>query len=168
MKEAFGFDCCCYVCTGEEQVGSKFWLLDQQKRLLIAPWSLKMAKKAMDDRWEVLTQARCVGLTPLKVIQLLEPALETQKLILDKRNVILLITITTLISQYAQLGKIRKVTKHLLSMGMIGMNALVEYGTASDVIEIHKDVLSCYKQAGREGDFLAIWQKVLPELPSHF
>lgn len=168
LKEAFGFDCRCYVCTGEEQVGSKFWLLDQQKRSLIAPWSLKMAKKAMDDGWEVLTQARHVGLTPLKVIQLLEPALETQKLILDKRNVILLITITILISQYAQLGKIRKVTKHLLSMGMIGMNALVEYGTASDVIEIHKDVLSCYKQVGREGDFLAIWQKVLPELPSHF
>ncbi len=168
LKESFGFDCRCYICTGEEQVGSKFWLLDQQKRSLIAPWSLKMAKKVMDDGWELLSKARNLSLTPLQVVQMLEPAVEYQKLILDKRNIILIITITTLISRHAQLIKVGKVTKHFLSMGMVGINALVEYGTVADVIDIHRDVLSCYEKAGREKDFPAIWQRLFPERPLHF
>ena len=48
LKENFGFDCCCSVCLGEEVPGSPYWLVDQQKRSLIAPWSLEMAKKVMD------------------------------------------------------------------------------------------------------------------------
>ena len=48
LKENFGFDCCCSVCLGEEVPGSSYWLVDQQKRSLIAPWSLEMAKKVMD------------------------------------------------------------------------------------------------------------------------
>ena len=46
LKKSFGFDCQCYICLKEE-VGSEYWLLDQQKQSLIAPWSLDMADKVI-------------------------------------------------------------------------------------------------------------------------
>ena len=74
LWQNFGFDCRCSVCMGEEVPGSPYWLVDQQKRSLIAPWSLEMAKKVMDEGWELLCVSRRTDLTPTQVIQMLEPA----------------------------------------------------------------------------------------------
>ena len=38
LKKSFSFDCQCYICLKEE-VGSEYWLLDQQKQSLIAPFT---------------------------------------------------------------------------------------------------------------------------------
>ena len=56
FKNKLGIDCTCYVCLEEENVGSIYWLLDQKKRSLIAPWSRQWADKVMDQAWEMFAK----------------------------------------------------------------------------------------------------------------
>ena len=72
--------------------GSKLWLLEQQKSSLIAPWSHAMARQMMVNGWELLRGSNNMkpDRSPSKIIEILEPALESQKLVLDQHNVILL------------------------------------------------------------------------------
>ena len=170
LRDVFGFDCRCFVCLGEEIVGSELWLLDQQKRSLIAPWSREMVEKVMDKGWELLCEGRCADLSPLQVIQMLEPGLKIQKSFLDQRNIILLLTAKTLMSMYAELGEYDKTTECLKStIGMVGISALIQYGTVRDVITIFSGINSCLLKLGRMKESMElskVMMQLFPKVPS--
>ena len=143
LSECFGLNCGCFVCRGEMIPGSKLWLLEQQKSSLIAPWSHAMARQAMVKGWELLCESN--NMTPVrspsKVIEILEPALESQKLILDQYNVILILTATTLLLTYCQLDESEMaVDIYYRFLDPVGMATLMEYGTRRDVADIAGNV----------------------------
>ena len=94
LKSLFGFDCNCAVCLEEEVVGSQYWLLDQQKRSLIAPWSRDKANIVMKNGWELIQKSMDTHsyMEPQQAIDMLESSLQVQKAVLDPSNVTLIIT----------------------------------------------------------------------------
>ena len=96
---------------GEEIPGSPYWLVDQQKWSLIAPWSLEMAKKVMDKGWKLLCVSRRTELTPTQIIQMLEPAQVVINWVLDQRNIIVILMGRRLITKYVETGKYEKAIK---------------------------------------------------------
>ena len=112
----------------EKVVGSHYWLLDQQNRSLIAPWSRDKANIVMKKGWEVVQE--CMDTysytEPQKAIDMLELMLKIQTPILDPSNVILIITKFGLLKNYSLLSKHKKA---LNSIGTIGMKALCQYST---------------------------------------
>ena len=118
LRQNFGFDCCCSIC---EVSGSLYWIVDQQKRSLIAPWSLEMAKKVMDKGWEVLYTSRRTKLTPTQAIQMLEPAKAVITRTLDQH----------IIFNYAEVGDLeyeKGVKQFELTINMNTDNKCVCYG----------------------------------------
>ncbi len=154
LKSLFGFDCNCVICLEEEIVGSHYWLLDQQKRSLIAPWSRDKANVVMKNGWEVIQESMDTHsyMEPQQAIDELELTLKIQKSILDPSNVTLIITKLGLLKNYSLLSKHKKALSYLNSIGTIGMEALCQYGTTREIIEIGNIVLgSCVE--------LALWDK---------
>ena len=154
----------CVVCVEEKVVGSHYWLLDQQKRSLIAPWSRDKANVVMKNGWEVVQE--CMDTysytEPQKAIDMLELMLKIQKPVLDPSNVILIITKFGLLKNYSLLSKHKKALSYLNSIGTIGMKALCQYGTTREIVEIGNIVLgSCVE--------LGLWDEAtkLFELMSH-
>lgn len=69
----------------EKVVGSHYWLLDQQKRSLIAPWSRDKANDMMKNGWEVVQECMDTHsyMEPQQAIDMLELMLKIQKPVLD-------------------------------------------------------------------------------------
>ena len=109
----------------EKVVGSHYWLLDQQNRSLIAPWSRDKANIVMKKGWEVVQE--CMDTysytEPQKAIDMLELMLKIQTPILDPS---IIITKFGLLKNYSLLSKHKKA---LNSIGTIGMKALCQYST---------------------------------------
>ena len=57
LMEVFGFECVCPVCMEEGVVGSDRWLLEQQKKAFIVPWSRERAHLAMGEGVHALMHA---------------------------------------------------------------------------------------------------------------
>ena len=140
LNECFRLDCNCFVCRKETQPGSKLWLLEQQKSsLIIAPWSLAFAQQTMVTGWDLLCDSNNVSFaeSPSKIIEILEPAVESQKLILNQHNVILVLTATTLFLAYCRMDKSEKaIDTYYRYLGPAGITSLKEYGTRRDVTDI--------------------------------
>ena len=123
MKESFGFDCTCFLCLEEERVGSKYWLLDQKKRSLIAPWSREWADDVMKNGWEQICRSR--SMNDHQSIRLLELAMKEQVSVLDKVNITLILTAIFLLYKCSLERKLcRKALSHFELIGEKGMNAL--------------------------------------------
>ena len=166
LMDVFGFNCHCPVCLGEEVIGSKHWLLDQQKRSLIAPWSHRMVQDIMERAWEMVHPHRFFILPTQQLIQILEPEFLLQKSCLDKSNVILILTAKTLISKYIELGEMEKATDCFTSISEDGMNILLRYGTVLDVTDIVDMIGMANLQLGRMEEckrMAELMQKVFPE-----
>jgi hypothetical protein len=150
LKENFGFSCRCSVCLGEEVPKSPYWLMDQQKRSLIAPWSLEMAKKVMDKGWEVLCTSRRAELTPTQAIQMLEPAQAVINRILDQRNIIVILVARRLITKYMEVGEYEKAVKQFVLIVEKTIGVLInEYATAYYVYSILCEIVVCLLRLGR-------------------
>ena len=168
LMDVFGFNCQCFVCLGEEVVGSKYWLLDQQKRSLITPWSHQMVQVIMERGWEMVCPRR-LTLSPSQVIQMLELEVGVQKLYLDESNVILILTAKVLISKYSELGEMEKAIDCFMSVGESGMITLLQYGTVFDAAQIMDMVAMSYLKLGRMEEFhnmTTLMQQLFPRRPS--
>ena len=146
LKSLFGFGCNCDVCLEEQVVGSQYWLLDKQKRSLIAPWSRDKADTVMKDGWESIQKSMDAHsyTKPQQAIDMLESALKVQKDILDPSNVTLIITRWGLLKNYSLLSKHKEALSHLNSLGTVGIKALCQYGTTREIVEIGNILLgSC-------------------------
>ncbi len=90
IMEVFGFECMCPVCVDERVIGSQSWLLEQQKKRFISPWSRKTAEVAMHDGRDTLM--RLIQLDEekdwMKIVEITEAALRICKGVLDDKNVI--------------------------------------------------------------------------------
>jgi hypothetical protein len=129
LNECFGLDCKCFVCRRETLPESKLWLLEQQKSSLIAPWSRAMARQTMVAGWGLLCESSSPSLadSPSKVVEMLEPPIESQKQILDQRNIILVLTATTLLLTYYRMEESEiAIDKYL---GPVDIASRKEYGT---------------------------------------
>ena len=148
LKEAYGFNCSCSVCLGEEIIGSRFWLMDQQRRSLIAPCSRKFADGIMNQAWKEVY--RCVPgvMDPLASIKVLEASMAVQTSVLDIRNISFILTIWHILMNYYILQDIRRVIEHLLLLGRVGMKAFFEYGTVIEINEIVLVVINCCSKLG--------------------
>ena len=167
LKDLFGFDCCCFVCLGEEVVGSEHWLLDQQKRSLIAPWSRKMADDIMEMGWQSICQSE--SMKRVQSIQLLESAIEIQKSVLDKSNITLILTAWYLLREYSLLPDYKKGINHLKSLGEVGMNAFFQYGTMKEVDGICKIIARCCSELGlteKARELSDLMLNFFPKVPS--
>ena len=167
LKESFGFDCNCLVCMNEETIGSKFWLMDQQKRSLIAPWSREFADRIMNRGWEAIRT--CESMEPLPSIKVLETSLAVQTSILDKRNILFILTIRHIMINYHILHDYKRGIEHLRSLGIEGMTAFFEYGTVKDIDEIILLVLRSCSEFGlnNQGTELdKLFHNYFPKAPS--
>ena len=154
LKESFGFDCNCSMCQSETVVGSKAWRLEQRKSSWIAPWSQSMALKTMHQAWDSLCDGRITpGITPSQIIKLLEPTMESQLLVLDKRNVMLLLTAITLVLNYNKIGESQKAVDMFMSLGHFGTCSIIEYGTVADVAEVMGPMCACLLDLGQMEEF---------------
>ena len=173
LTECFGLDCNCFVCRKEVQPGSKLWLLEQQKSLLIAPWSLALARQTMVTGWDLLCDSNNVSLaeSPSKVVEILEPAVESQKLILDQRNVILVLTTTTLFLAYCRMDESEMaIDTYYRYLGPAGITSLKEYGTRRDVADITGNICIRFFDLERMvefNDMFKLTQQLHPRRPSH-
>ena len=150
LKKNFGFDCRCSVCLGEEVPGSPWWVADQQKRLLIAPWSSEMAKKVMYEGWEKLCMSRRTELTATQAIQILEHTQAVINRILDERNIIVILIARRLISKYIEVGEYAKAVKQYVSIIEKAIHVLInEYSTACYVCNILCEIAVCLLRLGR-------------------
>ena len=171
LNECFGLDCHCFVCQGETIPGSKLWLLEEQKSSLITPWSHAMVRKTMVSGWGVLCDCKTTSnLTPSQVSEMLESSLAAQKIVLDKRNVMLILTAMTLILNHCKLEESQMaVDIYYESLGHVGMTSLMEYGTAKDVYEITGNVCVSLLDLGRMAEFNGMFkltQQFHPRQPS--
>lgn len=171
LSECFGLDCDCFMCQGETIPGSKLWLLEKQKSSLIAPWSHAMARQMMVKGWELLCECDSVKKKSLtQVIEILAPALETHKQILDQRNVIIILMAVTLLLTYCQMGESRKaVDVYYHSLGKVGLMSLMEYGTRTNVAEITGNI--CIRLLDLEwmvefNEMFKVTQQIHPRRPS--
>ena len=144
LKELQGFDCHCYVCVKEKEVGSEYWRLDQQKRSLIAPWSRKTADKIMKNGWKLIRDSE--HLEPEVAIKQLESEFEVQKLVLDKVNITLILTALQLVRNYYFLLPDRRGVRHLKSLGVAGMNAFFRYSTAKEIVDFGNMLSKCFNK----------------------
>jgi dimeric dUTPase (all-alpha-NTP-PPase superfamily) len=170
LRQNFGFDCRCSVCLGEEIPGSPYWLVDQQKRSLIAPWSIEMAKKVMDKGWEVLCTSRRAELTPTQAIQMLEPAQAVINRILDQRNIIVILVTRRLISMYMEVGEYEKAVKQFELVIKKNVDVITDvYGTERYTHSILCDVHFCLLQLGRMKESMPMAKRMhqlYPKVPS--
>ena len=154
LLESFGFNCQCFVCRGEIMVGSRLWLLEKRKYSLIAPWSPAMAQRTMEKAWESLCDGRITpDITPPQIVELLEPSLVMQKSVLDKCNIMLVLTAITLILNYNKLGESQKAVNVFTTLGRIGVASIIEYGTYADIAEITGTMCLCLLDLGRMEEF---------------
>ena len=165
LKKSFGFDCHCYICSEEVKAGSDYWLLDQQKRSLIAPWSRDWVDKVMEKGWKSIHESECMEKD--KAIKLLEAELEVQKLFLDKVNIILILTTWQLVRIYCLLPDHRRSIIHLKSLGMTGMNAFFTYSTAKEVVDIGNTLSTCFSEVGLEKEASELLNLLLCFYPSN-
>ena len=146
LKKLYGFDCHCRVCLEEKVVGSEYWLMDQQKRSLIAPWSRQMADEIIEKGWKSIRESE--RMERLQAIKLLESEIEVQKLVLDKTNVTLILTTWQLIRNYSLLPDHKKGIQHLKSLGEIGMNAFFNYCTTKEIDANGSTLIRCFSEVG--------------------
>ena len=165
IKKSFGFDCHCYVCLEEEKVGSDYWLLDQKKRSLIAPWSRDWVDKVMEKGWKSICESECME--KQQAIKLLEAELEVQKLVLDKVNITLILTIWQLVRNYYLLPDHRRGIIHLKLLGMTGMNAFFSYSTTKEVVDIGNTLSTCFSKVGLEKEASEFFDLLLCFYPSN-
>ena len=169
LVDVFGFNCCCGVCLGEEIVGSKYWLLDRQKRAFITPWSPKMIRDIMDRAWEVLRPHRFFILPTSEIVKILEQEVKIQQQCLEKTNVIRLLTVKTLIGKYGELGEMEKAVDCFMTVGESGMDALVEYGVVLDATEVIDMIGDFCLQLGRVEEchqLAQLMKRLTPKRPS--
>ena len=167
LKKIYGFDCHCDVCLQEEIVGSRYWLLNQQKRSLITPWSREMADKIMKKGWVSIRESERIE--PLQAIKLLESEIELQKSVLDKVNIILIQTTWQLVRNYDYISQRRRGICHLKSLGETGMNAFFSYSTPKDILEIISILRRCFSELGLRGKADTLSDLILgffPKVPS--
>ena len=167
-KESFGFDCSCFLCLEEEKVGSKYWLLDQKKRSLIAPWSRQWADKVMKNAWEQLCHSR--SMNGPQAIRLLELAMKDQVPVLDKVNIILILTAIFLLYKCSLERRLcQKAMSHFTSIGEKGINALFEYGTMTAIEYVTLDIKACCEELGymKEANEISdLMMALFPKVPS--
>ena len=169
LMDVFGFNCRCHVCLGEEITGSEYWLLDQQKRSLITPWSHQMIRDVMERAWEMVRPHRFFVLPPEEIAKILEQEIKVQKLCLEKSNVVLILTARTLIAKYSEVGEIEKAIDRFISVGESGMCTLLQYGTVLDATEIVDMIGMLCLQLGRMEEcqqMAQLMQRLLPKRPS--
>jgi hypothetical protein len=165
IKKMFGFDCHCYICSKEEEIDSKYWRLDQQKRSLIAPWSRARADIVMKEGWELVHESE--GMDRQQAIKELESQFEVQRLILDKANVTLILTIWQLFRNYFLLPDHKKGIAHLRSLGVTGMNAFFSYSTAKEVVDIGVTLSKSFGNVGLEEEASELFGLLLRFYPSN-
>lgn len=142
-----GFECHCYVCMKEKEVDSEYWLLDQQKQSLIAPWSLKMADEIMKKGWKLIRESE--HMEPLVAIKQLESQFEVQKLVLDKVNITLILTALQLVRNYYFLLPDPRGVRHLKSLGVTGMKTFFRYSTAKEIVDFGNMLSKCFNKMNR-------------------
>ena len=171
LMECFGLDCHCFICKGEMVPNSKLWTLEKQKSSLITPWSLLTARKTMVDGWAAICESNSVpSKSSLEIVELLEPALEVQKRILDKCNIMRILTATTLILKYCKLNE-RQMSVNVFYdvLGPAGMASVMEYGTRMDVVDLTGNICISLLDLGRVEEFnkmFSLTQQVHPRQPS--
>ena len=153
LKDERGFDCHCFVCSEEERVGSKFWLLNEQKKSLVSPWSHQHADKVMKAGWELLCKYTDSGAQPREIVKSLEAAISLQRSVLDKCNAVILLTTKMLLLNYGELGEYRKAVEQLK---LTSLTALLQYGTVQDVDFFLYYISRCLLNMGREEDSLKV------------
>jgi len=109
LMEVFGFECECRVCIDEKvvYVGSKSWLLEQQKKRFIAPWSRETAELAMQDGRNALMKLQALQEDKdwAKIADIGEAALRTHKGVLSVKNVIQYLLSKALLEAYLKLDQ---------------------------------------------------------------
>ena len=98
-----------------------------------------MAQQMMVNGWCHLCDIKnpTIVNSPSKVVDILEPAIMYQKLVLDQQNVILLLTATTLLLMYCRMDESEMaIDTYYRYLGPVGLAMLKEYGTRRYVIEI--------------------------------
>ena len=165
IRKSFGFDCHCDVCCKEEEVGSEYWLLDQQKQSLIAPWSRERANNIIKEGWELVHDSE--GMERLQAIKKLESHIEIQRSVLDKVNVTLILTTWQLVRNYFLLPDYKKAIIHFKSLGETGVNAFFSYSTANEVADIGIVLSKCFGSLGLEKEASELVTLLLQFYPSN-
>ena len=168
LVDVFGFNCCCDVCSGEEIIRSKCWLLDRKKRAFITPWSPEKIEDVMDRAWEILRPHRFFILPPSELTKILEHEVKIQQQCLEKTNVIRLLTVKTLIGKYGELGEMEKAVDCFMTVGESGMNTLVEYGIVLDATEVVDMIGDFCLQLGRIEEchqMAQLMKRLIPKRP---
>ena len=166
LKQGFGFDCQCFVCLGEEVPGSSYWLVDQQKRSLIAPWSLEMAKKMMDKGWGLLCESKHADLSPAQVIHMLESEQAVIKRVLDQRNIIVILMARRLISKYIEAEEYEKAIKQFEEVIKKIIGVLTDkYASPCYVHSILLEIVVCLCKLGRTEESLTMAKGIIEQFP---
>ena len=168
LKECFGIDCKCHVCTGEMERGSYFWLVDKQKSSLIAPWSFEMAHKAMIDGWNIMGKSSRISL--VGDTAMLQRSLDTMHVYLDQRNVMILLTAIALFYRYC-LNQANQdaIEVFFSSIGHVGLFALFQYGTRREVAELAANLSICFLEKEEVKGFNSMFnlaRQIHPRRPS--
>ena len=168
LKECFGIDCKCYICTGETEKGSYLWLVDKQKSSLVAPWSFKTAHNAMVDGWNAMCDS--IPKPPAEATAMLQSSLDTLHIYLDQRNVMLVLTAVTLFQRYyVAHANHEAINVFYSSIGKIGLFMLYQYGTRKDMAEMSGKVSTCFLEIEEIRNFdrmFKLTQHIHPRQPS--
>ena len=168
LKECFGIDCKCHVCTGEMERGSYWWLVDKQKSSLIAPWSFETARKAMVDGWNTMGKSSRISLAGDTAM--LQHSLDTMHIYLDQRNVMILLTAISLFYRYC-LNQANQdaIEVFYSSIGHVGLFALFQYGTRREVAELAANLSICFLEMEEVKGFNSMFnfaRQIHPRRPS--
>lgn len=146
LMEVFGFECICPVCMDEREVGSEGWLLEQQKNLVIAPWSRETTDFAMEEGKNALMKLIQLQENEdwVRVAEEAEAALRKHKGVLDEKNVIRYLLSKALLEAYWQLDQ----PANGLQIADVVLKSVEEYESPKDVQGILSQISVCYFKVG--------------------
>ena len=127
----------------------------------------------MTAGWGLLCDSSCPSLvdSPSKVVDILEPTIESQKQILDQHNVILVLTATTFFLMYCRMEESElAIDAYYRYLGPVGIASLKEYGTLRDVADITGNVCIRFFDLERMiefNDMFKLTQQLHSRRPSH-
>lgn len=163
LVEVFGFECECHVCINEKVVGSKSWLLEQQKKRFIAPWSRETAELAMQDGRNALMKLRALQEDKdwAKIADIGEAALRTHKGVLSVKNVIQYLLSKALLEAYLKLDQ----PANALQFADVVLKSVEEYESSEVIQEVMSEIGLCHFKLGNVEKGKLFTERSLKQFP---
>ena len=163
LMEVFGFECVCPVCVDERVVGTESWLLDQQKKRFVSPWSHETAELAMQDGRNALMKMLALQEDKdwVKKAEIAEAALRIHKGVLSVKNVVRYLLSKALLEAYWMLDQ----PANALQIADVVLESVEEYESSEVIGNVFSQIGVCHFKLGDIRKGRVFTERMLKQFP---